>query len=280
METTGEKLRAFGLATLVHLLAFGLLFVGFLWTRQNVQVAIPGPVIEATLVGPAQAPKPRAEKPQPPRPEPPKPEPPKPEPPKPETPQEPVKPDTVDREKIAEMALQKAEQEKKAEEERRKQRQILLDEQKKKDEAAKKLAEEKKQKLEKERLAQFKDQEKKNRKLEQQRLSELMEAEEATTGQEGKDDSLLAQYFASLQNVVFNSWLRPENAQPGLHCVVRIVQIPGGEVLSARVTSPCNADPLTRQTIEQAVMRASPLPYKGYEDVFLREINFNFTYDG
>jgi colicin import membrane protein len=33
-------------------------------------------------------------------------------------------------------------------------------------------------------------------------------------------------------------------------------------------------------SIEQAVMRAAPLPYRGFESVFSREITFNFKYDG
>jgi hypothetical protein len=35
-----------------------------------------------------------------------------------------------------------------------------------------------------------------------------------------------------------------------------------------------------RASIEQAVKRAAPLPYKGYEKVFRRDINFSFSYDG
>jgi colicin import membrane protein len=62
--------------------------------------------------------------------------------------------------------------------------------------------------------------------------------------------------------------------------VLRIAQIPGGEVISVTVGSPCNADQATRNSIEQAVLRATPLPYRGYEEVFQRNINFNFRYDG
>ena len=44
--------------------------------------------------------------------------------------------------------------------------------------------------------------------------------------------------------------------------------------------SPCNADDLTRRSIEAAVLRAQPLPYQGYEPVFSRNIVFTFHYDG
>jgi colicin import membrane protein len=90
----------------------------------------------------------------------------------------------------------------------------------------------------------------------------------------------LSRYKLALQNKVTDNWLRPDSAQPGLRCAVRIVQIPGGEVLSATVMSPCNGDELSRASLEQAVMRAQPLPYEGYESVFQRTITFNFSFDG
>jgi colicin import membrane protein len=263
MESSADKIRAFVYALLVHLVIVGLMFAGLFWTRSAVTVAIPGPIIEATLVGPAQAPKPRASR----KPTPPKPVvEPKPEPPKPDdaTPT-PPRPDTKDQERVAALAAEKAEAEAKEQQERQKQEQILLEEEAKK-----------KAKLEKERLAQLEDQKKRD----QARMQELLEADEAKTGQEGVDDSLEAQYFAAIQNAVTNAWLRPDSTQPGLRCMVRIVQIPGGDVLDATVTAPCNADPVTRNSLEQAVKRAAPLPYTGYEKVFRRSINFNFMYNG
>ena len=59
-----------------------------------------------------------------------------------------------------------------------------------------------------------------------------------------------------------------------------IVQIPGGDVIGVQISNPCNADAMTRTSIEQAVKRASPLPFKGFEKEFLRDLNLNFTYDG
>jgi colicin import membrane protein len=79
---------------------------------------------------------------------------------------------------------------------------------------------------------------------------------------------------------VTGNWNRPDSASSGLRCVLRIVQIPGGDVISAHVSAPCNADQATRNSIEQAVLKAAPLPYRGYEKVFQRDIDFNFRYDG
>jgi colicin import membrane protein len=61
---------------------------------------------------------------------------------------------------------------------------------------------------------------------------------------------------------------------------VRIVQIPGGEVISASIQGACNADEATRRSLVAAVERAGSLPYRGFEEVFEREITFEFRYDG
>lgn len=275
IETSSDKTRAFVYSALVHALCIALMFTGLWWTHKTVVITPPGPVIEATLVGPAQAPKPRAARPVPPKPEPPKPEPPK-EKPKPEEPSEPVKPDTREQERIAALAAEKAEADKKEQEERQRQKQVLLEEQKKKDEAdkKKKLEEEKKQQLKDKQAKELAD---KQKKLDQQHLQEIMEAEEAKTGAEGKDDSLLAQYSAALLNAAFQNWMRPDTTQ-SVVCDVNIKQIPGGEVLSATVVEPCRTDALTKQSIEAAILRAQPLPYKGFESVFRREIIFTFCY--
>ena len=58
--------------------------------------------------------------------------------------------------------------------------------------------------------------------------------------------------------------------------MIRIVQIPGGDVIGVQIGSPCNADPVTRNSIEQAVQARSPLPYKGFESVFSSAIQFEF----
>jgi colicin import membrane protein len=46
------------------------------------------------------------------------------------------------------------------------------------------------------------------------------------------------------------------------------------------VSSPCNADELTRRSIEAAVMKAQPLPYDGFQSVFTRQVRFTFRFDG
>ena len=87
------------------------------------------------------------------------------------------------------------------------------------------------------------------------------------------------EYEAAIQSQVTKNWFRPPTARPGLRCTLKIVQIPGGEVISAAIAGKCNADEATRRSLVAAVERAGSLPYRGFEDVFEREIDFIFTYD-
>ena len=106
-------------------------------------------------------------------------------------------------------------------------------------------------------------------------LPDLPAADQRQTGTNGKDDSLLARYQAAIQNAVTQNWLRPDN-MPALPCVVHITQLPGGDVMSAKVDSSCPYDESGRRSVENAVLRAQPLPYKGFESVFQRDLTFTF----
>src|SRR5215831_15690473 len=122
MESLGDKTRAVVYALVLHVVCLALLVFGLMWSHTATPVSIPGQVIEATLVGPPEAPKPKAAP--KPKPAPPAPEPPKPPEPTPAPPPEPPRTDTIEREKIAEIADQKAEKAERAQEEKRRQEQV------------------------------------------------------------------------------------------------------------------------------------------------------------
>ena len=82
-------------------------------------------------------------------------------------------------------------------------------------------------------------------------------------------------YIAKLRNRIQNAWIKPPSASVGLDCLVEVTQIPGGEVTSARVTQ-CNGDAAARQSIENAVYRASPLPDPPDPALFERNFVFRF----
>jgi len=82
-------------------------------------------------------------------------------------------------------------------------------------------------------------------------------------------------YIAKLRNRIQNAWIKPPSASVGLDCLVEVTQIPGGEVTGARVTQ-CNGDAAARQSIENAVYRASPLPDPPDPALFERNFVFRF----
>lgn len=99
-------------------------------------------------------------------------------------------------------------------------------------------------------------------------------------GAEDQKRTLQTQYIAAIQAAVTRQWARPSGTRPGLQCVIKVNQIPGGGVIDVSIGSPCNASAVARNSIINAVKKADPLPYAGFEDVFDRRLNFNFQYQG
>lgn len=83
------------------------------------------------------------------------------------------------------------------------------------------------------------------------------------------------QYIARLRQRITAAWIRPDSARAGLDCLVSITQLPGGEVTDVHVTQ-CNGDAASRQSIENAVLRASPLPPPGDPSLFDRNLVIRF----
>ena len=170
------------------------------------------------------------------------------------------------------------ERQRKLQDERLKQKQEL--------EEIRKLREaaDKQRKREEERLKQL-EARKEDERLEQIRKLEAAERQrkaeaEARAFRAGRRATERDKYVATIAAVVTQNWLRPPTAQAGLDCTVHVVQIPGGEVISSNIVGRCNGDEATRRSIIAAVERTGILPYRGFEDVFDREINFNFIYEG
>jgi colicin import membrane protein len=63
---------------------------------------------------------------------------------------------------------------------------------------------------------------------------------------------------------------------PAVPCQVHIVQLPGGDVMSATVDPSCPYDEAGRRSVENAVLRTKTLPYAGFESVFRRNLTFTF----
>ena len=93
-----------------------------------------------------------------------------------------------------------------------------------------------------------------------------------------EDNSLLAQYQSAIQATIEARSQLSRSLRQGVICWVRITQLPGGEVMSAAPLPKCNASEQERAELIEGVMRASPLPYSGFETVFDRLVDVPFEY--
>ncbi|MGH8063437.1 MAG: cell envelope integrity protein TolA [Pseudoxanthomonas sp.] len=206
-------------------------------------------------------------------------------------------PDTQDQDEASRMAIsqEKALREQEA---KRRQEQIDLTEQKRVEEAQKqqRLAQQqedvdKQKKLDE--IRRMRAQAAKDAQLAEQKLRQLADARaqqastsanaaqygaqaNATPGNNGADPNLKGQYAAAIRAAVLAQWTRPDSVALGTRCKVFIKQIVGGNVLSAEVQPGCPMDQAGQDSVERAVLKAQPLPYRGFESVFSRELILNF----
>lgn len=303
MESADVTPRAVVYSALLHLGIVGFLVLAMLnctrWERFSDLLHLPaamrpvtcspmvpqyvGPVIEATLVGPAGAPPPPAARhrreasPQHEQKAPPTPKP----PPAANVrvlPTPVTKPQVRDQEKVAEIAAQKAEQAKQAQEEEQKQRMAELTKEKEAERILKELAkvqaqsaaQQRRINLEQQKAAQLADLRKSN---ESQNAQNVPAAKQAMTGQAGTSTDA---YAAALTNLITMNWSRPFDIPPGTVCPVEIRQTRGGQVQDVKVLPSCPLNDVGRHSVQAAVWRSSPLPYKGFEKEFVPDLTLNF----
>lgn len=168
------------------------------------------------------------------------------------------------RERQEQQRRQEAEAQKKREAEAERQRKAEADRQR---------AEEIKRRQEEEAKKRRAAEEAKAQAAREEELRRQLEAEEGVM--EARGSTAMAQYVAQIRQHVERRWIRPPSARPGLDCEIRVVQAPGGSVLSAQVTR-CNGDAAVRQSIETAVLRSSPLPPPSDPRLFERTLLLQF----
>ncbi len=274
---------SWSLSILLHVLVVAMATGIWFWKRHSTPVPEQRLAIEATVVTslPATAALPPAPSLEPmPAPEPM----PEPEPvPEPEPEVDPVAVAAEAAEREAEVA--RAAEAKRVAEQRRIAEERLAAE-RKAELAAKEKAEREKQereKVEREKAAREKAElERKQRELAQaerariQRETELnaqIAAEERVAAV--RASAAAQQYIAQITARIERAWTRPPGATPGTQCEVRVTQVPGGVVTGVQVVR-CNRDESVRQSIEDAVYRASPLPQPSDPALFDRNLAITF----
>ena len=65
------------------------------------------------------------------------------------------------------------------------------------------------------------------------------------------------EYIAQVKDRIERNWSRPAGSDPGLECVVRVTQIPGGEVVQVEIRQSSGNRAFDR-SVEEAVFHASP----------------------
>jgi len=161
-----------------------------------------------------------------------------------------------------------------------------LDKLKKEQQALEKKRQEEQQRLaelEKQRQQEAeKQRQEQERKAAEQALQEQLQAEQQALEAERQreTDRIVNQYVEIIKQKVTRNWLRPPAAAKGLSCTVAVSLMPGGEVLSARVTHG-SGDPLFDQSVQKAVLKASPLPLPPDAALFdnFRDLEFLFNPD-
>ena len=88
----------------------------------------------------------------------------------------------------------------------------------------------------------------------------------------------MAQYISQITAKIEGAWNPPPSATAGLQCEVRVTQVQGGVVTAVKVER-CNGDAAVKQSIEDAVYRASPLPQPPDPALFERNLVVTFRPD-
>ncbi len=272
MQPASDRWISVGLSVLLHAALVGALVYGWMLFRHPPQpaptLAIEANVVDArTVRGLAQATAPPAPPPAPPQPAP--------EPPQP-TPQE-----LAQREAAKQQAEAAARQ--RQEQEEREAQKELEEEQRKADEQRREDAD-RKAEAEKKALAEKKAQE---AALAQQKAAEAQEQQDreadlkrslAAEEHAARAGPQLASWQAQIAARIARAWLRPPTARPGIECVLNVTQVPGGEVTKVDIGE-CNGDQAVRESIQDAVYRASPLPPPPDPSLFERNLTINFKPD-
>jgi len=298
-ETRADTAQAFVFAVLLHLALFAVLFLGLLWTRSATPAAagaISAELMDASQLSAAMR-RTLQRKPELPveevEPEPqPLPAPvPEPVEPQPEAQDFIPVPDEVNQEAIIEQPTPTPTQEKQVQEAKQRQEQVDLTELERQQDVQRK---QKLTEMEIQRQKQLEDIRRRRAAasreadLAEQKLAQLADArsrnaaeavaqtDAPVSGAQGSDNGLRARYASALQAAILAKWTRPDTVPLGATCRLSIHQLPGGQVMGVEVSSPCAYDEQGRRSIEAAVLKAQPLPYAGFEEVFSRNVTLNF----
>ncbi len=158
------------------------------------------------------------------------------------------------------------------------------EEKQRQDELRKKREQEQKRLLEAERQRQLDEERKELERIKRQREAEERLRQQAMLEQMAREEgaraaaertAAQAPWLGAMIEKIRRNWQRPPGSADRFRCTVQLEQLPGGEVVSARIRSSCGNAALDR-SVENAVLKASPLPSPPRADLFERSIIVTF----
>lgn len=109
----------------------------------------------------------------------------------------------------------------------------------------------------------------------EQALQEALAMEE----RERELNPLRDAYSNAISQQISRNWLRPPGISDDLKCEVLVVQLPDGNVTSARITK-SSGNTIFDESVIKAIYKAAPLPQPPSPEVFQRELEVNFCSTG
>jgi len=187
----------------------------------------------------------------------------------------------TEEQRLENIKKQQAETKKKAAEEAKR---VAAAEAKKKAELeAKKKAEEERKKKAAELAAKKKKEAEEKRKAEAAEAARLKKEQERLLAEMAGEETFnnavssgaMNRYVLAISQTIERNWRKPPGAPENLKCSLNVKQLPGGDVAQLAFGT-CNADNVTKDSIEQAVFKASPLPEPEDPSLFTRNLEIIF----
>jgi len=117
---------------------------------------------------------------------------------------------------------------------------------------------------------------------EQDRLDREADLKRSLAAEERADaarnGAAMATWASQIAAKITRNWLRPPTARAGIDCMLNVTQVSGGEVTHVSIGE-CNGDQAVRQSIQDAVYRASPLPPPPDPSLFDTNLKIEFKPD-
>lgn len=121
--------------------------------------------------------------------------------------------------------------------------------------------------------------------LEQRKIDERRRADEARRKADAERtarelaaaarNKVLTEYVNRIRAKVRQNWILPQDLQGNPQCVFKVIQLPTGEVIEARLVK-SSGNPAYDEAVHRAILKSSPLPLPAQREHFYRELELTF----